>query len=112
MVFNTRGDTFSDKIATEHMKNVKLSIGEDNWNFREQNKVDGDADFEVNFQILRETDLSEFNWFGSILDEWGFHTSKADCEFITDSINRFHRVQTCLQTAKWVKKELTTMINR
>jgi len=112
MVFNTRGDTFSDKIADQHFDNVKSTIGRNNWTFREQNKKDGDADFEVNFQILRETDLREFVWFGAILDEWGFHTSKGDCEFITDPNNRIKRVQACLQTAKWVKKELNAMIKQ
>jgi len=104
MVFNTRGDTFSDDIATIHYNNVKDEIGEGNWNFRVQKQDDGDIDFEVNFQMLRETDLNEFENFGAILDEWGFHTSGEDCQFILDS--REQRINACLKTAQWVKQKL------
>lgn len=110
MVFSTRGNTFSDKIAEQHFDHIKHTIGS-KWTYRRQTKRDGDVDFEVNFQILRETDLEEFHWFGSILDEWGFHTSKTDCEFIVDPANRKLRVDACLKTAKWVKEELDKLIN-
>lgn len=105
MVFNTRGNNFSDQIATKHFEHVKQTIGADNWNYRTQTK-DGDVDFEVNFQILRETDLREFHWFGAILEEWGFHTSKTDCNFIIDPKNREKRVEAALKTAQWVKEAL------
>lgn len=111
MVFNTRGNNFSDRIANQHFKHVKEVMGEENWTYREQSKRDGDADFEVNFQILRETDLQEFYWFGAILDEWGFHTSKTDTKFIIDPENRTRRVIACLKTAQWVKKGLDNIIN-
>jgi len=109
IVFNTRGDNFSDKIATEHFKNVQQAVGVNNWTFRKQTK-DGDVDYEANFQILAETDLNEFNWFGAILDEWGFHTSSLDCELITSPQNRLDRVAACLKTAIWVKSELEKQI--
>lgn len=102
MVFNTRGDSFSDDIATQHFKHVKEEVG-NNWNYRTQ-MSDGDVDFEANFQMLRETDLSEFEDFGAILDEWGFHTSAADCQFIIDT--REQRVNACLKTALWVNNKL------
>ncbi|WP_197043787.1 peptidoglycan-binding protein [Aureispira sp. CCB-QB1] len=105
MVFNTRGDNFSDQIATKHFEHVKQTIGADNWNYRTQTK-DGDVDFEVNFQILRETDLQEFMWFGAILEEWGFHTSKTDAQSIINPENRKKRVQAALKTAQWVKESL------
>jgi len=105
-VYTTRDKTFSDLIAQQHFDNVKETIGKDNWTFREQKYRDGDSDFEANFQMLRQTDLSEFDWFGSILDEWGFHTSATDCEFITEPKNRDLRVEACLKTARWVKTEL------
>ena len=105
MVFNTRGDNFSDRIATKHHQHVRNAFGS-SWTYREQSKQDGDVDFEVNFQILRETDLNDFPQFGAILDEWGFHTSKEDCKFITNNINRDKRVAACLDTAKWVRKEM------
>lgn len=110
MVFNTRGTNFSDKIADQHFKHVKETVG-DEWKYREQSKRDGDVDFEVNFQILRETDLQEFYWFGAILDEWGFHTSRTDAKFIIKPENRIHRVHACLKTAKWVKKGLDEILN-
>lgn len=104
MVFNTRGDNFSDEIATQHFTHVKEEVGTNNWKYRTQQNQDGDVDFEVNFQMLRETDLKEFDQFGAILDEWGFHTSAADCQFILDS--REERVKACLKTAQWVKNKL------
>lgn len=105
MVFNTRGDNFSDQIATKHFEHVKQTIGSGNWNYRTQLK-DGDVDFEVNFQILRETDLQEFFYFGAILEEWGFHTSKIDAQFITNPKNRKKRVESAYKTALWVEKYL------
>jgi N-acetylmuramoyl-L-alanine amidase len=111
MIFNTRGNNFSDKIADQHFKHVKEVVGEDNWKYRTQSRVDGDVDFEVNFQILRETDLQEFYWFGAILDEWGFHSSKTDTKFIMQPENRIKRIEACLKTARWVKKGLDEVVN-
>ena len=105
MVFNTTGNNFSDQIATRHFDNVKAVVGVGNWNYRSQDS-DGDVDYEVNFQILRETDLKEFYSFGAILEEWGFHTSKTDAKFIIDPINRKKRVEAALRTALWAQLEL------
>ncbi|WP_052600330.1 peptidoglycan-binding protein [Aureispira sp. CCB-QB1] len=78
MVFSTLGNTFSDQIAQQHFTHVQQAVGTNNWHYREQLK-DGDSDYEVNFQVLRETDLFEFtDFFGAILDEWGFHSSSQD----------------------------------
>jgi len=92
MVFNTRGNNFSDKIAAQHFEHVQEIMGKDNWNYRTQSSEDGDVDFEVNFQILRETDLQEFYWFGAILDG-------------------IKRIEACLKTARWVKKDLDQIVN-
>jgi N-acetylmuramoyl-L-alanine amidase len=105
MVFNTRGDNFSDDIATQHFNNARDEVGR-GWIYRTQTSSDGDVDYEVNFQILRETDLQEFLWFGAILEEWGFHTSKTDALFITNDRTRQARVNAALKTAQWVKAEL------
>jgi N-acetylmuramoyl-L-alanine amidase len=103
MVFSTIGTTFSDQIAEQHFKHVKQTIGANNWNYRTQQK-DGDVDYEVNFQVLRETDLFEFtDYFGAILDEWGFHSSSKDAQFITNPDTRLKRVEACLKTALWVR---------
>ncbi len=110
MVFSTRGNTFSDAIATQHFDNIKTMIGADNWRFRKQTG-DGDVDYEANFQLLRETDLKDFPWFGAILEEFGFHTSKTDTKFITDPKIRGKRVVAAVQTAKWVKKQLNNILN-
>jgi hypothetical protein len=105
MVFSTLGNNFSDEIAQQHFKHVKQTIGTNNWNFREQLK-DGDSDYEVNFQVLRETDLFEFtDYFGAILDEWGFHSSSKDAPFITNTDTRLKRVEACLKTALWVRDQ-------
>lgn len=101
IVFNTRDNNFSDKIATQHFDHVTTEF-KNEWVFRKQTR-DGDVDFEANFQILRETDLQEFPMFGAILDEWGFHTSSKDALFISKPENRERRVECCLKTAQWVK---------
>jgi N-acetylmuramoyl-L-alanine amidase len=101
MVFTTKGNTLSDEIATQHFKHVQANVLD--WNLRTE-RIDGDNDFEANFQVIRETDLKEFNKFGAILDEWGFHTSGKDCEKIMST--RTQRVKACLETAKWVKSKL------
>ncbi len=111
MVFNTRGNNFSDEIATAHFNHARDAVGR-GWNYRTQTSADGDVDFEVNFQILRETDLQEFYWFGAILEEWGFHTSKTDALFITNPRTRQARVTAALKTAQWVKGKIETQLNR
>lgn len=110
MVFNTLGDNFSDDIATQHFSHVRQETNNE-WVYRTQTSRDGDVDYEVNFQILRETDLDEFPFFGAILDEWGFHTSKTDTLFITNPRNRQRRVSACVRTAKWVKQQILTRLN-
>ena len=103
MVFSTIGTTFSDEIAAQHFQHVQGTVGANNWNYRTQQK-DGDVDYEVNFQVLRETDLFEFtDHFGAILDEWGFHSSSKDVQFITNPDTRLKRVEACLKTALWVR---------
>lgn len=106
MVFSTIGNNFSDEITTQHFRNVKNIVGADNWVYRTQTRKDKDEDFEVDFQVLRETDLEIFDFFGAILEEWGFHTSKKDAEFITRTDIRYKRVAAALATAKWVKSKL------
>lgn len=98
-VFSTRGNTLSDKIAEKHFSTVFANVTD--WKLRTQTRQDGDSDFEANFQILRQTDKNLKN-FGAILEEWGFHTSKIDTEFIIDSRNL--RVSCAVKTAKKVKK--------
>ena len=98
-VFSTRGNTLSDKIAEKHFQTVLHNVKD--WKLRTQTRQDGDSDFEANFQILRQTDKNLKN-FGAILEEWGFHTSKIDTEFIIDSRNL--RVSCAVKTAKKVKK--------
>lgn len=102
MVFSTRGDTLSDEIATAHFQNVHKYVND--WKLRTQKREDGDEDFESNFQILRQTD-KDLNRFGAILEEWGFHTSREDCEFIISS--RDIRVKCAVETAKFVKNKLS-----
>ena len=98
-VFSTRGNTLSDKIAEKHFQTVLHNV--ENWKLRTQTRQDGDSDFEANFQILRQTDKNLKN-YGAILEEWGFHTSRIDTEFIIDSRNL--RVSCAVKTAKKVKK--------
>lgn len=105
-VYTTVGNTLSDRIAQQHFQNTKDIIGAENWNFREQKRKDRDSDYEANFYILRQTDLKEFSNFGAMLEEFGFHTSKKDCEFITNPHIRKKRVAANLKTALWVREEM------
>jgi N-acetylmuramoyl-L-alanine amidase len=104
MVFTTIENNFSDRIAAQHFKHVKKATNNE-WVYRKETK-DGDVDYEANFQMLRETDLTEFkDFFGAILDEWGFHSSSKDAAFITAPETREQRVQACLKTALWVRDQ-------
>jgi len=100
-VYTTKGDTLSDKIAEIHFKNVFDNFTD--WNLRTQKSTDSDSDFEANFQVLRQTDTEQNSGrFGAILEEFGFHTSKQDTEFII--ANRDKRVHCAVLTAKKVKE--------
>jgi hypothetical protein len=87
------------------MQNVQLKIGD--WKYRYQ-KSDGDSDYEANFYILRNTDLIYYAKFGAILEEFGFHTSAVDCEFIVN--HRKPRTAAALMTALWTKEEMTKIL--
>ena len=97
-VYTTTGQTLSDKIAEKHFYHVKDSTP--GWKHSTQSS-DGDADYESDFYILRNTDLEHFPNFGSILEEFGFHTSSKDCEFIVT--HRKERVEAAIKTAVWTK---------
>ncbi len=100
-VYTTKGDTLSDKIAEIHFKNVFDNFSD--WNLRTQKATDSDSDFEANFQVLRQTDTEQNSGrFGAILEEFGFHTSKQDTEFII--ANRDKRVKCAVLTAKKVRE--------
>ena len=98
-IYTTRGQTLSDKIASFHYENVKAQIGADNWRFMEQKWTDNDVDFEANFTILANTDTKEFDLYGGILEEFGFHSSAKDCAFIIQEETRQKRVAAALTTA-------------
>ena len=102
-VYTTTGQNLSDKIADEHMKNVQMKVGD--WKYRYQDKDDMDSDYEANFYILRNTDLVYYAKFGAILEEFGFHTSAVDCEFIIE--HRQHRAEAALSTALWTKEMMS-----
>lgn len=108
-VYTTYGNNLSDKIADEHFKNVKAQFGT-NWNYRpklDKGEKEKDSDREANFYILKYTDLEDFeSFFGSILEEFGFHTSRKDTRFITDSETRKKRVKAAVNTALWLKDYL------
>jgi len=101
-VYTTTGQNQSDQIAEQHMQNVQLKVGD--WKYRYQ-KTDGDSDYEANFYILRNTDLEFYAKFGAILEEFGFHTSAVDCEFIIE--HRQHRAEAALMTAIWTKEMMS-----
>ena len=101
-VYTTTGQNLSDKIAEEHMKNVQKKVGD--WKYRYQ-KSDGDSDYEANFYILRNTDLVYYAKFGAILEEFGFHTSAVDCQFIIE--HRQQRAEAALKTALWTEEEMS-----
>lgn len=108
MVFTTRKNNLSDVIAEKHMESVKEEVGDD-WVYR-SDMSDGDVDYEANLFILRKTDLEEFEDFASLLEEWGFHTSRVDCEFIVKPSTREKRVKAALKTGVWAKEYFETRV--
>jgi N-acetylmuramoyl-L-alanine amidase len=105
MVFTTKGESLSDELAEQHFKNVqKTTLWQ--WKYR-ADESDGDKDYEANFQALRETDLSQYSpHFAAMLEEWGFHSSKTDAQYITSEKGRAQRVEAALKTAKWAQSNL------
>tara|TARA_B100000963_G_scaffold110861_1_gene96478 strand:+ start:1782 stop:2693 length:912 start_codon:yes stop_codon:yes gene_type:complete len=100
-VYTTTDQNMSDRIAENHFIHMKNALP--NWNYRTQ-KEDGDMDYESNFYILRNTDLEYFTNFGAILEEFGFHTSAKDCQFIVT--HRDERTDAALATAIWTKMQM------
>jgi len=99
-VYTTKGQTLSDKIASWHYENTKIRLP--NWKYLQQSYIDNDVDYEANFQILRQTDINQY-LFGAILEEFGFHSSSKDCQFIVQEDTRAARVDAALATAVQVK---------
>ena len=103
MVFTGLGNNLSDQIAKQHLEHIKEETAGE-WVYRDNRGACG-PDHDKNFQILRQTDLSQYPFFGAILSEYGFHTSKSDVDFITSKEGRWARTQASLRTAKWVHEE-------
>ena len=99
MVFTTKGNSFSDEIAENLYDNIKNLLPD--WRIRAGK--DGQKDHEANFYILRNLDI--YDNFGTILEEFGFHTSDIDCQFIIN--NREARTDAALKTAIWTKEKMT-----
>lgn len=91
-VFTTVGQTHSDKLAEKLWDYTKIAFPE--WNVRSQ-MSDGDRDHEENFYIIRSVACP------AILEEFGFHTSRKDAEFIM--ANRSARVQNAVKLAIWAR---------
>ena len=101
-VWTSLDNTKSDEIATKHFLNVCNHFGE-KWKYRDD-RDDGDPDYEANFYMLRKTDLVQYQHkFGAILEEFGFHTSKKDAEFIVS--HREDRVKCALKTIMECQKK-------
>ena len=94
--YTTTKSTLSDKIAEEHYRNIKEQFPD--WHIRTEDS-DGDSDYEADFALLRNTDITDSNTFGAILEEFGFHTSQKDVRFIMN--NREKRVKAAVKTALW-----------
>ena len=87
----TIGTEFSQMIAKEHMHNIRSATNSE-WTYR--GVKDG------NFQLLRDTDTGEWEFFGAILEEWGFHTSKADVsKYLLNSKGDEMRLHAAVETA-------------
>ena len=100
MCFTTTDQNHSDIIAEQHIKNVMQEIGE--WKYFTRNNADGDMDIERNFYIISKSEFENHAHFAAILEEFGFHTSAQDCQFIID--NREKRVNAALKTALFAKE--------
>lgn len=99
MVFTTKKDNLSDTVADLYYHNVAEITPY--WKHR-KDLSDLDNDFEANFQILRETDLTQYGRFAATLGEWGFHSSVKDVQHIIRT--RDERVKAFVKTALQVKE--------
>lgn len=105
MVFTTKGHSLSDELAQRHFRHVQQATAW-NWKYR-SDQADGDQDYEANFQLLRETDWGDYSpYFAAMLEEWGFHSSVTDAQFIISPQGRAQRVKAALHTAIWAKANL------
>lgn len=94
-IWNTKGDNLSDKIATFYHETATKILGAEHTQ-RQQDRQDGDPDYEANFTILAQTNLDKYPNFAANLEEFDFHTSRAGCEFIIS--HRKERVQIAVNT--------------
>ncbi|MGH1338733.1 MAG: peptidoglycan-binding protein [Aureispira sp.] len=105
MVFTRRGTNLSDQLANHHFEQVQQATNKA-WYYR-SDESDGDKDYEANFQLLRETDVSRYSpYFAAMLEEWGFHSSLTDARFIVSSKGRAQRIEAAIKTAIWAKTHL------
>ena len=95
MCFTTTKNNHSDIIAWEHIRNVRNKFPD--WHYFGGDDPKGDNDIEKDFYIISKSELSTQPKYGAILEEFGFHTSSKDCQFIVD--NRESRALAALKTA-------------
>lgn len=94
-VFTTVGNNLSDKFAQWHFDHSRDEFGPD-WVWRGDTS-DKDSDYEANFTILKWTENIKLKCY-AMLEEFGFHTSAPDVEFITSEETRKRRVNVAIRT--------------
>jgi N-acetylmuramoyl-L-alanine amidase len=100
MCFTTTKNNHSDIIAWEHIRNVRNQFPD--WHYFGGDDPKGDNDIEKDFYIISKSELSTQPKYGAILEEFGFHTSSKDCQFIVD--NRESRSLAALKTAIYAQR--------
>ena len=114
-VFTTVGSTFSDVVSAIHLNNWKavftaMITGAPGWVRLVDKKENATAnsDAEANFQVINDIEKIATDYFGAILEEFGFMTSSKDIRLITSELFRNLRVEAAVKTALAVKTLLAT----
>lgn len=116
-VYTTIGTTISDHIAVkllelwrENFGNWWVRLNDDRRRKQLGKKISLSSDAEDNFQVIKNVEGKDnqnpfkSKYYGAILEEFGFFTSKTDSLFIINPENREKRIQAAVNLALWYKE--------
>ena len=101
-VYTSKGSTMSDEVAEKHFDLTEEMFPE--WRMR-FDIVDGDHDYEADFHMLLLVEKLHGR-FVAFLQEFGFHTSSVDTNFIISQ--REKRIQILTETILWYRDKILT----
>lgn len=94
-IWTSIGQTTSDFLAEEFMKIYKSDLSDDAIRIREQSYEDGDADYEENFYVLRNTSMP------AVLTENLFFDNFEDAKILMDEYYKEKYIEVVVDWAVW-----------